>query len=93
MEVVIPLGEATDDVKNAAFTISSAVVLPVATGGGTNLKTAEALLTGLPIVSTSFAMRGFEKFSKLPYLFLADTATETEAALLSIMQNTDWSSL
>lgn len=38
------------------------IVLPLTQGGGTNLKTAEALWSGKHVVATSVAMRGFEHF-------------------------------
>lgn len=41
-------------------------VLPVTAGGGSNLKTAEALYAGRHVVATSLAMRGFEAFADLP---------------------------
>jgi hypothetical protein len=41
-------------------------VLPVTAGGGSNLKTAEALYAGRHVVATPWAMRGFEAFADLP---------------------------
>jgi hypothetical protein len=43
-------------------------VLPVTSGGGSNLKTAEALYARRNVVATPFAMRGFEAFGDLPGL-------------------------
>jgi hypothetical protein len=39
------------------------IILPITDGGGTNLKTAEALWAGQHIVATETAMRGFEQFN------------------------------
>jgi hypothetical protein len=39
-----------------------ALVLPITEGGGTNLKTAEAIWAGKHVVATKTAMRGFEEF-------------------------------
>ncbi len=36
--------------------------MPITQGGGTNLKTAEALWSGRHVVATTTAMRGFEVF-------------------------------
>lgn len=38
------------------------IILPITQGGGTNLKTAEALWAGRHVVATEKAMRGFEHF-------------------------------
>lgn len=63
-------------IENAA-----ALVLPIPYGGGSNLKTAEALLAGKPIVATPAAFRGYETFRDFPQVRLADTATGFAAAL------------
>ncbi|MEH0742558.1 glycosyltransferase family 4 protein [Vibrio cholerae] len=41
---------------------ASTFVLPILSGGGTNLKTAEALFSKKPIIATSISFRGFENF-------------------------------
>ena len=41
---------------------AAVVLLPIAQGGGSNIKTAEALLSGRPIVASSTAFRGYEAF-------------------------------
>jgi glycosyltransferase involved in cell wall biosynthesis len=41
-------------------------ILPTTTGGGSHLKTAEALYTGKPVVATPHGMRGFEHLIDLP---------------------------
>lgn len=47
-------------------------VLPVTSGGGSNLKTAEAHYAGRHVVATRLALRGFEAFADLPGVRLAD---------------------
>ncbi len=59
---------------NALIAGAHCVVLPITQGEGSNLKTAEALLSNRPIVATSHAFRGFEEFQSLPGVFLADDA-------------------
>jgi hypothetical protein len=46
--------------------------LPITSGGGSNLKTAEAILSGKWVIGTSIAFRGFEKFSKEPGILIED---------------------
>src|SRR3954469_24978314 len=48
------------------------VALPIDTGGGSNLKTAEALALGKWIVATSVAMRGYESFLDAEGLIIAN---------------------
>ncbi|MDR7927329.1 hypothetical protein RIE95_10110 [Acidithiobacillus thiooxidans] len=39
---------------------ASAILLPIVSGGGSNLKTAEAIASGKPVVATKTACRGYE---------------------------------
>ena len=48
------------------------IILPLTQGGGTNLKTAEALWAGKHIIATSIAMRGFEQFIDSPGVKVAN---------------------
>lgn len=57
------------------------IVLPINQGGGTNLKTAEALWSRKYIVASSLAMRGFEDFMESPGVFIADTPREFKQKL------------
>jgi hypothetical protein len=64
-----------------------AMILPVTTGGGSNLKTAEALLSGKPIIATSFAFRAYEKFMSLPTVTIADNPADFRAAIVKAMSS------
>ena len=55
---------------------SSVVLLPIAYGGGTNLKTAEALASNKPIVASQSAFRGYEDFSKLEGVHVAKNSLD-----------------
>lgn len=57
MAVLGPLADADLD---ALRSLAHAFVLPVTSGGGSNLKTAEALYAGAHVVAAPTAMRGFE---------------------------------
>lgn len=61
------------------------IILPITQGGGTNLKTAEALWTGHHIVTTSVAMRGFEEFVGSEGVMVADTPKAFKQALRRAM--------
>ncbi|MBL4796437.1 MAG: glycosyltransferase [Oleispira sp.] len=57
------------------------IVLPITQGGGTNLKTAEALWAGKYIVATTTAMRGFESFMESPGVFVENEPAKFKRAL------------
>lgn len=70
---------------DAAILHASGVVLPIWEGGGSNLKTAQALLSGKCVLGSEFSFRGFEHCAHEPGVFLANDAvglacllTETE---------------
>jgi len=57
------------------------VALPIDTGGGSNLKTAEALALGKWIVATTVAMRGYERFMEAEGLIIANNGTSFRRAI------------
>lgn len=67
------LGRVPGDELLAAFYAQAHVaIIPRLLGGGSNLKSAEALLSGRPIVATSRAFVGFEAFAEAPGIHIAD---------------------
>ena len=74
-----------DDDMAALLHLAQAILLPITSGGGSNLKTVEALLTGRPIVAASYAFRGVEEFAALPRVHLCDTAAEFQAAVQRLL--------
>ncbi|WP_131120343.1 glycosyltransferase family 4 protein [Lichenihabitans psoromatis] len=69
---LILLGEIDHAGKQAAFTAADVAILPITAGRGSNLKTAEALLSHLPIVATRSAFRGFEPLMNEPGVEVVD---------------------
>lgn len=63
-----------------------AALLPIDFGGGSNLKTAEALASGRWIVATSTALRGFEPFHDEPGIVRADNAAAFHDAMAEIIR-------
>jgi hypothetical protein len=61
-----------------------AVILPINYGGGSNLKTAEALVTGKWIVATSISLRGYEEFSGEPGILIADDRESFRKAVMQV---------
>lgn len=64
--------DADDDDLAALLELAGVILLPINAGGGSNLKTVEALLTGRPIVATPFAFRAYEAHRGRPQVALAD---------------------
>ncbi|MCA0012911.1 glycosyltransferase [Mesorhizobium sp. B292B1B] len=75
------LGTVTDFALDCLIKNASAILLPITYGGGSNLKTAEALLSGKPIVATRKAFRAYEDFSDADTVTLADTPKEFGSAI------------
>ncbi|RYD16205.1 MAG: glycosyltransferase [Lysobacteraceae bacterium] len=68
------LGEVERDDLVALLGGAATILLPITTGGGSNLKTAEAIYSGRPVLATPHALRGYGDASRWPTLTLADTA-------------------
>jgi glycosyltransferase involved in cell wall biosynthesis len=64
---------------------ANCIVLPLTQGGGTNLKTAEALWSGKYVVATTVAMRGFERFVGAHGVFIADDPIAFKRTLRQVM--------
>lgn len=75
------LGRLEDEDLGALLQISNVILLPITEGGGSNLKTAEALLTNKRIVSTSYALRGY-KVNNLPNIDVADNSKDFKKSII-----------
>ena len=78
---LVSLGRVDDFCLDCCIANAHALLLPIQYGGGSNVKTAEALLSGRPMITTSFAMRGFEPFLGIPGLAVANDPPEFGRAL------------
>lgn len=63
LAAVTTAGVISDGVMRGLIYNSQCIVLPITQGGGTNLKTAEAIWSGAHVIATTTAMRGYEQFS------------------------------
>lgn len=61
-----------------------AILLPIDFGGGSNIKTAEALASGKWIVATPTAMRGFESFMSEPGVVIAKGRSAFRKAVIDV---------
>jgi Glycosyl transferases group 1 len=78
---LVSLGIVDDITLDALIVNASAILLPIDYGGGSNVKTAEALASGRPIVATSTSFRGFTEYQTLEHVTIADTPQQFEAAI------------
>jgi glycosyltransferase involved in cell wall biosynthesis len=66
------IGESSDSEIAGGIQSSTGIILPIWEGGGSNLKTAQALVSGKYILSTNYAFRGYEQFASTESLLLTD---------------------
>lgn len=77
-----------DDIGIAALRrFAHVFVLPITAGGGSNIKTAEALLTGAYVLGTSTALRGYESYTSGPGVFVEDDPAAFRRRLLQLLQS------
>jgi len=81
----VPAGFQSEEALGALLSLAACVVLPITKGGGSNIKTAEAVYTGKPVIGTTKSFRGYERVLALPGVHRADEPAEfkrlTRAAL------------
>lgn len=70
------MGKVSDDDLNKLIESANVIALPIPYGGGSNLKTAEAIVSGRPVVGTSIAFRGFEDFIDSDFIRVVDMESE-----------------
>lgn len=64
---------------------SDIILLPITEGGGSNLKTAEAILANKKVIATTHALRSFEWFADFPNVWVADTPAKFRAAIVDAL--------
>jgi len=84
-EKVVVAGIVSQPCLEGLLDEANCIVLPLTHGGGTNLKTAEALWARKHIVATTIAMRGFERFIGSPGVHIADEPDAFKRALRDAM--------
>jgi glycosyltransferase involved in cell wall biosynthesis len=65
---------------------SHALLLPITAGGGSNLKTAEAIIAGKYVIGTQKAFRGYEDFLSLKGVVLADNKEHFRLAISNVFE-------
>lgn len=85
-EKIVVAGLVSQSCLEGLLDSANCVVLPLTQGGGTNLKSAEALWSGKHMVATTVAMRGFERFIGTPGVHLADDPINFKQTLRQVMR-------
>jgi glycosyltransferase involved in cell wall biosynthesis len=70
------VGQQSEQDLAALIALASCIVLPITIGGGSNIKTAEAIFSGKPVVGTTLSLRGFEQALGLPHVYRTDVTSE-----------------
>lgn len=78
---VYPCGRLSEGRLTALLKTSDCILLPITEGGGSNLKTAEAIAADKKIVTTSYALRSFEWIKEFPNVWVADTKQDFQRAI------------
>ncbi|MCZ0733001.1 glycosyltransferase [Phreatobacter sp. AB_2022a] len=79
------LHQINDEDLAAVRSLAHGFILPIPFGGGTNIKTAEALFSGKHVVGTQAAFRGYEHYLDLPGVVVSSTAQGLQAAIRKII--------
>jgi FkbM family methyltransferase len=79
------LGQVSSFKLDCLIENAAGMLLPITYGGGSNIKTAEALLAGHPIIATSKAFRDRETFTDMPGVIIAETEQAFAAAMRRVL--------
>ncbi len=69
---IVYLGKVEDHVLDVAKQLAHTIILPITEGGGSNLKTAEALRSPAYVVGTSTSFRGYEDHTNRDGVYIED---------------------
>jgi hypothetical protein len=78
------MGPVSAEDIDTSILLSSGVLLPIWEGGGSNLKTAQALLSGKCIVGATFSFRGFEHYMQESGVYLAEDANNLAKLVIEV---------
>ena len=80
-----PAGRLSQEKLEGLICFADTILLPITEGGGSNLKTAEAIISGKKIVATDYAFRGFEKLKELPNIYIANSQDEFVGTIQKVL--------
>jgi len=82
------LGRVSEENLTGLLSIADIILLPITEGGGSNLKTAEAIIADKKIVGTETAFRSFEQFIDLPNVYVANNAKDFKESIVKAFDTT-----
>ena len=86
MQRALLMGRVSEERLGAILHLADLIILPVTSGGGSNLKTAEAILSRKPTLASEHAMRGYgQDFKELPYVHVAAGAKQYKRAMAELI--------
>jgi glycosyltransferase involved in cell wall biosynthesis len=85
---VVLVGQQSEEDLAALIALASCIVLPITIGGGSNIKTAEAIFSGKPVIGTTLSLRGYERALVLPHVYRTDEASEFRRLVKSALDGT-----
>jgi glycosyltransferase involved in cell wall biosynthesis len=77
----------SDEDLAAVKSLAHAFLLPIQHGGGSNIKTAEALYSGKYVIGSEAAFRGFQPFIELPEVTVARSPSDFQQAMRRVLQS------
>ncbi len=78
---LLSVGRLTVDRLHGIIACADVMLLPITEGGGSNLKTAEAVLSQHQVVATRKALRSFDEYADLPTVRVVDNPDDFRAAI------------
>ena len=82
----VAAGRVSDDSLAALLQMADVIALPITEGGGSNLKTAEAILSGKKLVATDHAFRSYEQYLDLPNIWRTNDPDKFRHYLLEALE-------
>lgn len=79
-------GRLSQNDLGAIISLSDVIILPITEGGGSNLKTAEAILANKKVVTTKHALRSFEWFEDFPNVWTTNDPEEFKKYIIDSLQ-------
>lgn len=93
MQRALLMGRVSEKKLGAILHLADLIILPVTSGGGSNLKTAEAILSRKLTLASEHAMRGYSQdFRELPYIHVAAGAREYKRAMADLIDTSPFTS-
>ena len=82
---VFSAGRLSEERLSGLIQESDVILLPITEGGGSNLKTAEAIIANKKVVATEHALRSFEWFRDFPNVWVAKNQKEFQTSIVEAL--------